>query len=149
MYIHLVRHKIAFACFNILSIQFLWAQLVHGEPPTNASDYSYIIIIVIGYFYKLCNKHIFITKALGVSFFLGLMVERDRTIWHHGTSIVFICCGGWQFQFDQKYFSPVLFHSWWYLLVHGKGSILAFLCVCAQFHLVNAVFKQQKSVSFK
>lgn len=69
MYIHLVRHKIAFACFNILSIQFLWAQLVHGEPPTNASDYSYIIIIVIGYFYKLCNKHIFITKALGVSSF--------------------------------------------------------------------------------
>lgn len=33
---------------------------------TNASDYSYIIIsiIVIGYFYKLCYKHIFITKAL-------------------------------------------------------------------------------------
>lgn len=72
MYIHLVRHKIAFACFNILSIQFLWVQLVHGEPPTNASDYSYIIIIVIGYFYKLCNKHIFITKALGVSFFFWI-----------------------------------------------------------------------------
>lgn len=76
--IHLVRHKIAFACFNILSIQFLCAQLVHAESPTNASDYSYIIIIVIGYFYKLWNKHIFITKALGVSSFFSLGIDGGR-----------------------------------------------------------------------
>lgn len=116
LYTRLVLHKIAFACFNILSIQFLWVQLVRSNECQWLQLYYHQYYCYWLFLQTLLQAHFYNKSTcwlyLSVFFFVFgrvLCVHIVDSRWGRirqwrNSNRLYLFWSGWLFQFDQKYF---------------------------------------------